>query len=369
MTIAIQAIGDFASEPVDGVAFHSLAKPSLAVPSAPRFIFGPCPAAVSDHYYRLFGLSSVGVFKARRVTLSGDFLIGRNETYFRSPELNIHEPHISAEVARLAAKGRRLEAVSLPGSYVVLAGPGNRVYGHWLIEYLPKLGLLQMAGYNPREMRYLLPSSAPSYVQKWLHLLGIGPEQLTRYDADGDVVAADELIIPTVMHNGARASPLLRDAVRFMLEQISAVNDLRGSAFGPRLYFSRGEVHQGRALSNRQAIEDLAVAAGFEVVMPEKLALIDQIRLFAGARQVLGEYGSALHGSIFSPPGTVVCALRGTSIHPGFIQSGLGDVLDQPTGYVFGETEGGEHQFSFRVEPEAFRSCLAVIFGGTALKT
>jgi capsular polysaccharide biosynthesis protein len=365
--VDIEAIGDFALRPVADMEFQSLAAPDIALPASPRFTFGSFPGELAASYYRQFGIGSVGIHKARNVALSGEFLISRDEVYFRCPEMNVHEAHIRGELNRLAIAGKTMREMRLPGQYVALAGPGNRVYGHWLIEYLPKIGLLDVAGYDVRNLRYLIPNSAQRYVHEWLYLLGIRPEQVFVYDCDRDVITADELLMPTVMHNGVRVSSLLQKVATFMLGQIGRDHDLKASAHGPRILLSRGKTSQSRKLLNRAAIEEIAARQGFAVVQPEQLSLLEQIELFHGARAIIGEYGSALHGSIFSPAGTVVCSLRGTNAHPGFIQSGIGAVLEQPTGYVFGASEGADSNAGFHVDEPTFKACMDLIFNPALL--
>jgi capsular polysaccharide biosynthesis protein len=365
--VNIEAIGDFALRPVADMEFQSLAAPDLALPVSPRFTFGSFPGELAASYYRQFGIGSVGIHRARNVALSGEFLISRDEVYFRCPEMNVHEAHIRGELDRLSNAGKTMREMRLPGQYVALAGPGNRVYGHWLIEYLPKIGLLDTAGYDIKGLRYLIPSSSQRYVHEWLYLLGVKPEQVIVYDCDRDVVIADELLMPTVMHNGVRASPLLQKIATFMLSQIGRVHDLRASAHGQRVLLSRGKTSQSRKLLNRAAIEEMAARHGFAIVQPEQLSLLEQIELFYGARAIIGEYGSALHGSIFSQAGTVVCALRGTNAHPGFIQSGIGAVLKQPTGYVFGASEGADSNAGFHVDEPTFKACMDLAFNPALL--
>ncbi|MDR3529541.1 MAG: glycosyltransferase family 61 protein [Rhodopila sp.] len=362
-SLNISAIGDFASGPVKGADFIRLMGPDKTLPLPPRFTFGPCPASLMAKYYGLWGISSVGVFSLREFELRGNFLLGAGENYYRCPELNIHEAHIQAEVERVSPTLTNPQRKRLHGPHVVLSGPGHGVYGHWLVEYLPKISLLNFAGYDIHSLRYLLPVNTPSYVLAWLDLLGIGGDQIVRYDALTEIVAADELLLPTILHNGLRMSPLFKDAAAFLRGLIAFKHDLQGSTHGARIFLSRGQASQGRCLRNRKRIEELASQAKFSLVSPEKLSLVEQVRLFASAREIMGEYGSALHGSMFSPEGTVVCALRGTGGHPGFIQSGMGTALRQPTGYVFGELDEGDPNYSFQVEEEAVEAALRLVFG------
>lgn len=365
-SLEISAIGDFASGPIPGVEFQKLADADHALPAPPRFTFGPVPELLMTSYYNAWGIGSVGIFRLQGFELSGAFLLSLGDTYYRCPQLNVHPAHIEAEVERVQPFLQDAKRRHLKGRHVVLAGPGYRVYGHWLAEYLPKIGLLNLASYATHSLNYLLPSDTPGFVLAWLALLGIGPDQIVSYDKATDIISADELLLPTILHNGPRMSPLFKNSADFLRGLIALKHDLGGSAFGPRIFLSRGKGKYGRCLENRERLEGLAAEAKFTVVQPETLSLVDQVRLFVGAREIMGEYGSALHGSMFSPERTVVCALRSTGGHPGFIQSGIGAVMKHPTGYVFGEVDKNDLHANagFRVEEDAVSNAIKLVFGG-----
>jgi capsular polysaccharide biosynthesis protein len=172
------------------------------------------------------------------------------------------------------------------------------------------------------------------------------------------------LLLPTILHNGVRASALLNNAAKCLL---SLVNDSVGppppNSQRRQIFLSRAHASQSRPLLNRQRIEEIAGAAGLEILHPERLSLPEQVRLFGEANLLVGEYGSALHGSLFSAPGTTVCNLRGSLDHPGFIQSGFGQALRQPTGYVFGETDSQAGDGRFTIAESAFSECLGSLLG------
>jgi len=358
--------GDFASGPVEGIKFIRIVGPSHQVPASPRFLFGSVPPGLLELYYGQRGISSIGVFVAHGLELLGECMLRQHDTVFRCPELNIHPFQISQALGRLrGTAGRR----KLARQYVVLLGPGHRVYGHWLIDFLPRLNLLRLAGYSVRDVRFLIPNDVPKWGLEWLALLGISPSHIELYDPYGEVIVADELLLPTILHNGNRVSPLLAECTQFLRTLIEINRGAVQSAGTPeRAFISRRLSSQGRPLVNRERIEEIAVRQGFSVVHPQQLPLLDQVRLFAHAKQLVGEYGSALHGSIFSPPGTVVCALRGQAPHPGFVQSGIGTALGQPTGYVFGEPAPGQDEFGFSLQEEAFSACMRLVFDGVAVR-
>ena len=98
--------------------------------------------------------------------------------------------------------------------------------------------------------------------------------------------------------------------------------------------------------------------AGFRVLQPEKLPLERQLGLYRHATVIGGEYGSALHGSLFSEKNPTVFALKSTWPQPGFVQSGIGDALHQPTGYVFGESRDRR---VFTIQPGDVEEALDII--------
>jgi hypothetical protein len=353
----------------DGTAieFIELYPPTNIVPECPKFFFGTFPAELAAQFFRYSHLWAAGVYKLRGFELVGAYGLGRDGELFCCPHANIHPAHLEG----LSAKPRHPRASPPPlhatGQVALITGPGYTVYGHWLSDFLPKLYLLHASGHDIRRLRYLLPADTPAFGRAWMELAGIPAANILQFDPAGETILVEELLLPTTLHNGIRASALLRDAAQFL---VSCVEEQVGTSIGHRadrrIFVSRARAPAGRTLRNRSRIEDLAVAAGLELVHPQFLALPDQVRLFRSANRIVGEYGSALHNSLFSLPGTVVCALRGSALHPGFIQSGFGHVLEQPTGYVLGETDETSADGEYTVSEPAVGECLDMLLSGAA---
>ena len=357
---------DFVKLIGDGVKFHRLVPASDGIPAAPRFVFGPVSAPVTARMFTPDRLPANGVFRAERIELLGETLLCRDDVVYRSPNLKIHRHYIARELEAMRARGVVLRPRRLPGEHVLIGGIGLKVFGHWLIDVLPKFGVLQAAGYDIDTLSYLVPAAMRGFGREFLRLLGIRPDQLVDYDPAQESLLCDTLIIPTVLTDGARVSPMMRDATRLLLDRFAATSGPLAQPGTPaRLFFSRATVSQTRRLTNRDRIEALAAAAGFTVLAPETIPLLDQLRILAGARAIMGEYGSALHASIFAPRGTVICALHGDIPHPHFVQTGLGAALEQPTGYVFGAItgrgEGPTPPHEFEVAERDFAAGLAAV--------
>jgi capsular polysaccharide biosynthesis protein len=172
------------------------------------------------------------------------------------------------------------------------------------------------------------------------------------------VIHTDLLVMPTILRAENRFSALFAAATEFWTAPLLRAGD-RNVATPERLFLSRAHASSARVLTNRAQLESIAQQRGYTIVHPEKLSLVEQVSHFAGARIIAGEYGSALHGSVYARAGTVIAALRGTARHPSFIQSGVAQSLLQQIGYVLGETTGDIEQH-FTVQPEDVERALDI---------
>ncbi|GAB6841404.1 hypothetical protein HNR00_000639 [Methylorubrum rhodinum] len=263
------------------------------------------------------------------------------------------EPRFRALSAR--RPGLRRESVAEP--VVLLTGPGHHMYGHWLVDFLPKLFLLDRAGHDIARLRYLLPADTPDFARTWLALLGIGPDRILPYDRERDRLACARLLVPTGLRFNGRAAPLMREAARFLLDRLAPRPRWRlgrrrvDRPVSRRLLIARSDnavTHNRRTLVERADLEARASARGFEVVRPERLSVADQVALFRSAETILGEYGSGLHASLLANPGASVVALRDNGLDAGFLQTSLDHALGHASGYVFGTARDAEGFFSVR---------------------
>ncbi len=82
------------------------------------------------------------------------------------------------------------------------------------------------------------------------------------------------------------------------------------SIMRPNIYVSRSLSNISRpwyrVLLNEEDVESAFSNAGFHIVYPETLSFIDQMKLYAGARKIVGLSGSGMFNTIFSIPGSKV---------------------------------------------------------------
>lgn len=350
--------------PTAGPAPFIMLAPSVqSAPSPPAFVLGGLRGTVARSYFGDIGMLSVGCYEIRHGAVTSHGLVLYNGALVLCDQLNISEGSIAEAGLYGPVLENQAPSRELAGTLVSLVGPGHLIYGHWLVDFLPKLFILDQLGIDPRSVYYLLPDNTPPSALEWLHLLGLSDDQLVFYDPYREVVAAERLILPTLLRTSARPHPLFRAAAKYLLSILTDRNVIPAvqKPF-QRIFISRANAgRDGRTMVNRAEVEALATEAGFKIMRPESMTIADQVALFANARQIMGEYGSGLHGSIFAPRGSFVCAFRAAAFHPGFLQSGICQVLGQKIGYVFGDADDAAVEQRFRVDPDDVRWALRLM--------
>lgn len=343
-----------------------------SVPAPPRFMFGDCTHQVMHRYYQERHICATGLYIAADVELYAESLLFRDAVALASPEIHMNHDFLPAFLNDYHAHRHEIRRKPVNGKSVLLLGPGHTIYGHWLADFLPKLFMLVHAGYDLAEFRYLVPNNTPDFGLVLLDLLGITADRRVTYDVETDLVSPEVLFIPTMVRQSCRTAPLFNQAVAFARSLIWQRNGAPAIQPKRRIYVSRSEADKDngtllnrRTLLNRDRIEDRVRQAGFEIVHPEQHPLLEQFAMFRDAEAIIGEYGSALHTSIFSERNPIICALQGAGPSSTFLQSGICHALSQPMGYVFGPFNDDGAAFS--IDEDAFATCLNLIFDGVPL--
>lgn len=306
------------------------------IPPCPWFVCGDFNENVSSAFFNRTHLWPQRTYVVENAEIIGPFAVRRSGHWYAFPHANMHQGPLSQMASEYAESADRLQTIQVDTPLALIVGPGYRVYGHWIVDILPKLFVLKESGFDIDQLRFPIPQDTPRFGLDWLRAVGIHDDAILSFDPKREKLLAKELYVPTTMHNGVRGSPLLERASQFILSRIGV--EAEGTSNRPPAFLSRAKTSQTRRLVNRQEVENIFSASGFEIVYPEALPLLEQIKLCRGRRLLAGEYGSALHTSFFcAPRGLCLVALRGNSVHPEFIQSALGESLRHPTGYLIGK--------------------------------
>lgn len=210
---------------------------------------------------------------------------------------------------------------------VMMKGPGYDIYGHWLLDYVPQLLLT----------KYMELAEGTTYVfdamTDWIKSLidAVGIIHTRTYQCR--LSEHRNLTMPTGLNNGyALAQPI--NMVTWNLLRLH-FNHRGINQAGPapeKIYISRRNWSRQRSLANAEAVESLMQEFGFTVCYPEQHKLEEQARLFADARYVVGEDGSALHSLIFTRPGARLGVLMQAD-RMNLWHAGICDAMGHSLGY------------------------------------
>ena len=229
------------------------------------------------------------------------------------------------------------ECLRIDRPVIEILGPGSPVYGHWLVDFLPRAAIArEVLGDAFDDCQIPLPRDLPDWtVDLLVRFTGFRPENALRYDPGAEFLSCARLCMPSFGHasGGYFFHSFVRDFYARFVPQRPATRNRR-------LCLSRRNFeHQTRGVlkgfEQRLHMEQVAVEHGFEIVCPEELSFDQQVALFAEAGIVLGEYGSALHNTLFSPARTIVGSVR----YPNSVQTRIAGLMGQDVLYLIPDTE------------------------------
>jgi capsular polysaccharide biosynthesis protein len=232
----------------------------------------------------------------------------------------------------------------LGGRAVLLSALGEHIWGHWLLDILPRIFLARKCGIE--DAVFLVGCDSRPFAFELLERFGVARSQVFVYDPAIEMVECEQLIVPSLCRSGVSVHPLLVD---FYRGREARQQEGRRDFFVSRAGWQPNK----RVMENRPEVEDLCRRLGFSIVFPEALSVDEQIELFASARMVIGDAGSGLHSTLFSPPGTKVLVLRNPEFTGVSIQLGIAGIFDQVVGLVNGqevERAGVQGFGSYRVD-------------------
>lgn len=171
-------------------------------------------------------------------------------------------------------------------------------YWHWTLDLMPRLRVLEAAGFTPRTVdAYLVNGDAP-WQRDLLQQAGIAPEKIMCMTLD-DHIHADTLVVPNRKQSHYDVLPWMIDYLGSLRREVAVQDSPR------KLWISRKPGTRRRAVNEAEAF-DAVRQFGFVLVDPGELFVQEQQALFAGATHVMGASGAGFANLVYCPPGTKV---------------------------------------------------------------
>jgi capsular polysaccharide biosynthesis protein len=184
---------------------------------------------------------------------------------------------------------------------LLTGGGGPQTYFHWMYDVLPRIALLEQAGYVRDGDSYLVPRLDQPFTHETLTMMGIDPAACVQLEGP-TLLEADRMAVSEGHRSYRRVEPwipqFLRD--RLMTEQPQT---------GRRLYVNRRDT-KIRKILNEDRLEVALASRGFESVSLASFSFAEQVRLFASADVVVAPHGAGLSNVAFCPPEASVVEFR-----------------------------------------------------------
>lgn len=206
------------------------------------------------------------------------------------------------EYARARIEADRVIAVAGEETVVLAANLSTHNYFHWMTQALPSIDWARRMGARPSPRLAFLPL-AP-WQEETLALLGVA-----------DLPRLELNLSAQYRFARARYADFLRGASVFEVSR-AGIATFRRIAAGltadaqttHEIYVARTDSPQ-RPMSNEADLIALMRDAGVRIVVPGRLSVAEQARLFRGARLVIGPHGAGLTNIGFCQPGALVWEL------------------------------------------------------------
>jgi capsular polysaccharide biosynthesis protein len=233
-------------------------------------------------------------------------------------------------------------------------------YYHWLLEFLPKLRLLELyRSKTGRTPTLVIEPDPRDFVVDTLEFAGYGPEQCLEWDQTPRAV--ERLI--TVPHREHRFneenpsnSPYQPSKVDFewirkrMRSQMP--RDMIDPSANRRIYISRQYADRGRKVLNNDELSSLLKEKGFEFHVLEDYPFRKQMRLFIEADVIAGPHGAGLANMLFADNPLVIEFFPEKFIKPHFY------FLASIMGFEYESVVTDAVDNNLRVDIDCLRRCL-----------
>ena len=205
----------------------------------------------------------------------------------------------------------RQDYQSLSGTSFLLApSAGAHCYYHWMLDVLPKLGLLERQGISLDSIdHFLVRKITGDFQRETLAKFGIDESRIV------ETIDQQYLQCETLLHVDMDTGINLKmnRFIPLWLKQMYLSEPTESERL--KLYISRPEGVR-RGILNEAEIKPLVEAAGFTTVVMEGKSVAEQAALLSRADALMAPHGGALTNMVFCKPGIPVIELMSRHVYP-----------------------------------------------------
>jgi capsular polysaccharide biosynthesis protein len=229
---------------------------------------------------------------------------------------------------------KNLEIIELNEKCIIYQSHGANVYGHFIIDMLPRLLILSEMNEDLSKVRIVSRHDIKQWHKDAIkELFLIEEEQFFYFDPRTQALKISRAIVPSFTRNDAGFHPYTKDLLERFIQR--RYGDIDKSSSSRRLIIDRRQWKTTHSVLRKiknidymlEALKDVFAA---ELIDPSILTIREQIGLFSETNIIIGEYSSALHNSLFAPKGSHVISIG----HLNLLQSSICALKEQEISYI-----------------------------------
>ncbi len=256
----------------------------------------------------------IGFFTASNITLRGSGYIFKDGKLLNRSSIML--PYVDGMIRESRRNdilpNPKLNDKRIEEPVLIIVAEAPLIYGHWLLDYIPRLWLAKTyLKKDIAELKILLPLLTPPWALRMMKdLFSYSDENFIFYDYYQDNLQIDRAVIPTMLHRAHFFHHMMNEFVNYSIQQARNAQGYTEDCSG-NIYISRHKQRHTtsstrRYLKNEDLVLKTVEEKGYKIICPEEYDWLQQINIFSNAHKVIGEAGSALHNTIFSPGGAFV---------------------------------------------------------------
>lgn len=214
---------------------------------------------------------------------------------------------------------------------IFISQPGQDIYGHWILDIIPRLFLLRETGMDKKHINI---GEIPHWAFEFLEIFGIDKSKYSILLQD-NVNLSHRIYVPSFLKFGFTIDrDICARSWKYFLNKIRLFDKIKPETVSRKIYVSRKKWNSNRSIKNTQEVEDVFENRGYRIVFPENFLVKQQYEIFKDALIIIGQDGSGLHNIIFCENEQVSLGVISTKERVNMWHISICDALDHKIAYM-----------------------------------
>lgn len=288
-----------------------------------------------------YSLANLNVWDVKDVFLTGHACLWKDDSFlsFDSYLSSVSENETRAGHWMIPCKENLTDVIE--NECIVAFSPGYGCYGHYLVDDLPRIGLIRdCLGDAFLDKKFIISHLTPQWGKDILKFFfNIKDENFIVFNHEKDVWHLKKVYLSSYPSKNYNFHPYIKEFyASFSKKNIAPFRRICLS----RKKWEKTKQNQ-RIFENQSFFEEVASSRGFDLVCPENMSIEKQIELMSEVSCQVGEHGSAQHASVYNQFGMIIGTINPLTE----VQVGIGRIYNDRNIICYSETEYRDNNNNF----------------------